>query len=962
MAGETIINNDNNGTVINEGNAFSSKLRTAVNTAADNTGSVKGFNTDDVVAQRYRVIGIISRNSGEADIYKVLDLNDGNAVKVLKLFRRQNAIKSDVITRLMSLDSPYVADFSDTGTIDDHTYLVMPYYSKGSLASYIERGVTFSAEEIRKLILPSVIRGLKAIHDLGIIHKDLKPGNMMIADDESHIVLIDFGISSVTDGNTMVVTQTGKSPFYSAPETATGLFWSGSDYYSLGISLYELHTGTTPYGNADINDVSRYALSQKIPYPDNFDPDLRDLIDGLTFKDISYRNDPDNPNRRWDYDETELWLQGKKLPVPGKTSEAGSGLNTYPYIFSGKKYFNADDIAKALAKSWNSGKKEVFRGFLTRYFETTDNPRAVALCRRAEEEFGQNPDRADAIFFRLLYGLSPKLTELTWGCSDFPDLETYARKLKNSLTGKGSNHLMASARQLLEDKTIDAYVRNVGGDDAVLINRHLEQAKILAESFIRKFGNDSRHDTDRYIALILSNTLLNQSTVIMGQKVFEGFIQFRAYMQKLSQDPMRMVTFCHDNADSLKKAAATLPPNEYNELKPFVPILYDDAEKDALSMFYFDDYVFRNTEEAVAYCNDLRNKATKTPKQSAQRAEYNGFKKGFDESVRKFVTDGMELRAILNKCGTSVYPHLSGDPQTNRIVEFGSYSLGKGMSRIPIQWLVLDNVKSKGVLLVSKDVLKIRRYDAPLETPLQERKHTSSSLASKIVKALVFWPVFSYLVIILCSVLCIPVVHEMTQSGNAVRKILELVIMLPLALPYSIAEFVLPGMGTMAILLTIAYIILVIIYRRRIISFIDNRFMEGDGQSDGRWAGSTMRRWMNTELIDELFTVEEQQFIQKVRVQDGDSLLSRVYATSDRLFLLSVKEVREYLPDRHTAAAGLYGSPVKMEWWLRDLYYRGSNRTIDRNGWPSSRSHSYNFTPCGVRPAMWLNMEKDSDS
>ena len=237
MTSKTLINTD--------GFSFSRKLKTSVNRENESV-SVK-FSCGDTVDNRYRIIKKISQSTGEADIYKVQDLQNSNAIMVLKIFRRRDAIKDEVISRLLSLRSPFVAAFSASGSINGLTYIIMPFYGKGSLASYIEQGVTFSAEEIKSLILPSVLEGLKAIHDLGIIHKDLKPGNIMISDDESRIVLIDFGISSVADSSTMVVTQTGKSPFYSAPETTTGLFWTGSDYYSLGISLYELYTGTTPY-------------------------------------------------------------------------------------------------------------------------------------------------------------------------------------------------------------------------------------------------------------------------------------------------------------------------------------------------------------------------------------------------------------------------------------------------------------------------------------------------------------------------------------------------------------------------------------------------------------------------------------------------------------------------------------------------------------------------------------------
>lgn len=237
MSKETEVNNNNS--------FFLKKLKTVINTDGGHTMVM--FNDGDVIDSKYRVLHKISQSSGEADIYKVQDIRNHDVIKVLKLFRRKNAIKSGVIDRLLDLRSPYVAEFSDSGSVDGHTYIVIPFYGKGSLGAFISQGVKFTAEEIRTLILPSVLEGLKAIHDAGILHKDLKPDNMMIADDESHIVLIDFGISSVADGSTIVVTQTGKSPFYSAPETSTGIFWTGSDYYSLGISLYELYTGFTPY-------------------------------------------------------------------------------------------------------------------------------------------------------------------------------------------------------------------------------------------------------------------------------------------------------------------------------------------------------------------------------------------------------------------------------------------------------------------------------------------------------------------------------------------------------------------------------------------------------------------------------------------------------------------------------------------------------------------------------------------
>ena len=96
----------------------------------------------------------------------------------------------------------------------------MPYYRFGSL-----QGKKFDYEHLKNHIIPALNEGLKVLHDNGIIHKDLKPSNIMIADNQKDVAIIDFGISSVREeGNTVVVTRTGMTPEYSAPETFKNLF------------------------------------------------------------------------------------------------------------------------------------------------------------------------------------------------------------------------------------------------------------------------------------------------------------------------------------------------------------------------------------------------------------------------------------------------------------------------------------------------------------------------------------------------------------------------------------------------------------------------------------------------------------------------------------------------------------------------------------------------------------------
>jgi serine/threonine protein kinase len=207
MADETILNYLNK-TSINDIN--SSK-------------SLQKFKIGDVIDKKYKVIEDMSYiDSGEADIYKV-KIESSDEILVLKAYRRINAIKDDVLNKITQIENINVGKILDSGKIESFTYIVTPFYKVGSLENIISQNIKFKPDML-KIIIKSLIEGIKAIHSVSVLHKDLKPANMMISDDGSHIILIDFGISSATNGRTVIATQTGKTPFYSAPETNQGYF------------------------------------------------------------------------------------------------------------------------------------------------------------------------------------------------------------------------------------------------------------------------------------------------------------------------------------------------------------------------------------------------------------------------------------------------------------------------------------------------------------------------------------------------------------------------------------------------------------------------------------------------------------------------------------------------------------------------------------------------------------------
>ena len=193
----------------------------------------------------------------------------------------------------------------------------------------------------------------------------------MLCDDQKSVAIIDFGISSIReDGNTIVKTKTGMTPEYSAPETFKNLYLEESDYYSLGITIYELYANHTPYSGVSKDIIEQYLSVQKIPFPSGFPTELEELVSGLTYNDITNRKDKSNLNRRWTYDEVKRWCAGEHVPVPGskEVAEQATVEKIPAFTFQYKKYNNIGDLADALGSDWKNGKRRLYRSLLSQYF------------------------------------------------------------------------------------------------------------------------------------------------------------------------------------------------------------------------------------------------------------------------------------------------------------------------------------------------------------------------------------------------------------------------------------------------------------------------------------------------------------------------------------------------------------------------------------------------------------------
>ncbi|MGN0649725.1 MAG: serine/threonine-protein kinase [Oscillospiraceae bacterium] len=424
MSNETILNNLTQAAPATLLNSGSAPQATVVNTQSQ---AGIGIPAGTALADGYTVIGSMNTSAGEADLF----LCEKNGLQyAAKLYRRQTGIKPEVIEALNGVESPYVARLYYTGEYCGRPLVILPYYKNGSL-----QGRTFSADELKNVIIPNINEGLHALHSAGIIHKDLKPSNIMLNDDCKTVSIIDFGISSVRkDGSTVLVTSTGMTPEYSAPETFRSLYLEESDYYSFGVTIYELFCGHSPYKGLSPEEIARYTSLQRIPFPEQMPEELKALIGALTYYDITNRNNTADPNRRWTYREVCMWLGGN-APIEPHSPAASMPA----YKFCGEKYTEIHTLALALAENWNEGKKQLFRGLLSGFFRTFD-PEIAGHCIDAEEAAERTNHNEDVIFFTTLYRICPTLTQFCWRGQIFDSTAELGRQLLDKLRG-GSGDL-----------------------------------------------------------------------------------------------------------------------------------------------------------------------------------------------------------------------------------------------------------------------------------------------------------------------------------------------------------------------------------------------------------------------------------------------------------------------------------------------------------------------------------------
>ncbi|WP_406317033.1 Stk1 family PASTA domain-containing Ser/Thr kinase [Streptosporangium sp. NBC_01639] len=259
--------------------------------------------TDPLVGKlldgRYRVESRIARG-GMATVYVALDIRLDRTVAV-KVMHRSLAEDPAFVRRFIgeaksvaSLSHPNVVHVFDQGTDGDNVYLSMEYVPGRTLRDVLRARGRLPAREALEVMIP-VLAALGAAHQAGLVHRDVKPENVLLSDD-GRIKVVDFGLARAIEATNQTRTgvMIGTIGYMSPEQVTSGAADVRSDVYSAGIMLFELITGRQPYEGDTPMSVAYRHVHDSVPMPSALLPEISPLLDTLVAQ-ATARDPADRP-------------------------------------------------------------------------------------------------------------------------------------------------------------------------------------------------------------------------------------------------------------------------------------------------------------------------------------------------------------------------------------------------------------------------------------------------------------------------------------------------------------------------------------------------------------------------------------------------------------------------------------------------------------------------------------------
>ncbi|MDR1165196.1 MAG: protein kinase [Deltaproteobacteria bacterium] len=359
----------------------------------------------------YPVSRILSSEGGEADIYVIEDANGREYV--LRLYRQGKEPKIEVFSKLKELAAPqyqglfcatYETGFDDSA---GRYYEIQEFLPLGDLEAYLREG-RWKKEDFLAT-LTRIAEALNRLHAFGLIHRDIKPDNILLRSQTPlSLALADFGVSSLlAPGVSVKETRLANTPLYSAPESFADFAGIPGDWWSLGVVLLEATTRAHPLKGMAVNKVIREITSRGLPVPENLPARVSRLLRGLLTRD---------DKKRWGAREVERWLAGEEdIPVyyeePPAEPASASPLAPWniPYKFRGKDYFKTSALAEVFVENpenWKMGREHLARGYIRDWLEKRGEAELLSLVEKFQS---LPPDEGLFAFIQNFKGQSPHI-------------------------------------------------------------------------------------------------------------------------------------------------------------------------------------------------------------------------------------------------------------------------------------------------------------------------------------------------------------------------------------------------------------------------------------------------------------------------------------------------------------------------------------------------------------------------
>lgn len=434
----------------------------------------------------------------------VEDKDDRKVTTQSKLFRCERAgreyvmqvflspgseIAKDTLKKLGSIKSQHLQSFLEIGRHQGYLYIVTEYFQDGDLASCLN-DKRLTDDVINKYLIPQINEALRSLHELDIVHRDVKTSNILVDFSQNRFVLSDFGISKVLNGASYLLSddKAGTSAF--AAPNSDKYIMKENDYYSMGHVIYHaaLHRDPT----IGLSKEMSFAMNDQglIKVMQNIDPDLRNLISALL--------EPDAKNRAR-YDDVEKWLKNPEF-LANRFLNFSTIADTYQLKqaipFDNRAFLSLRDLTESWSDNWSLVKfdyQEINGEGLPKLFESLFKQMApkdrILFTRRLDEIKKQYENDIDTQLLAVFMHLNP-IKKFNYAGYNFGNLKGYVKHISNN--GQSIESI--------------PYVET-----------------ILKEFLRREISNDKNYELEPFFANLFRSSLSNESKKSIIHSTFKSY-------------------------------------------------------------------------------------------------------------------------------------------------------------------------------------------------------------------------------------------------------------------------------------------------------------------------------------------------------------------------------------------------------------------------------------------------------